>query len=305
MSSKFQHILLTIFFSLFSASICFANVNHTGEYVIQFNFGNCDLSSNVISSDVTLTINLPKGNGSVHIPLPFPKHPAIRSIIEPGSDNNLVLLGFVRPNEQYTVVQVSLLDTPTKVFLSFENVMLPLQESSRSASGKAVLILMNQAYERVGGFLNHFRASQLKEIHIRTTYFQDSEPKAEMTGLDQQRKIRIGESLKSPPDVIVFLSGNQNQYSLYFVLGILGVFLGYFAAPKIISTPSKAKWYLLSSIIGMLAIAGIYFGLLPPEQRFTDTTTIVTIGTTLGLLIGLFISCLQFLFSQQVIEPET
>ena len=162
---------------------------------------------------------------------------------------------------------------------------------------------MSQAYNRVETLLGKFHAPRLKEVFIRTANFQDSEPKAEMAGVYPQREIRIDESLKIPPDIFVFLGGTQNQYVLYIVLGIMGILFGYFAAPKIMPVPSRAKWSLLISVIGMGIIVGIFFGLLTPEQRFTDTTTIVTIGTALGLLTGLFIASLQFLVEQRV-EPE-
>lgn len=303
MNKVIVHILIFPFLSLFCASLCFAEVSIIGEYNIQFNLGNFDLSSNVILSDVALSINLPKGEGTVHIPLPISKTPDLKSIIEPNSSNNLVLLGILRPNTQYTVIQISLLEVPSNIYILFRNVKLPLQESSRSDSGRSACILLNQAYNEVEAILNNFHAPRLNEIFIRTANFQSSEPKAEMCGVYPQKKIKIDESQKTPPDIYVFLSMSQNQYFLYIVLGIMGILLGYFAAPKIISTSSKAKWFLLTSVVGLIAIAVVFFGLLSPEQRFADTTTIVTIGTLCGLLLGLFIASIQFLFTYQRMEP--
>lgn len=188
MNKVIVHILIFPFLSLFCASLCFAEVSIIGEYNIQFNLGNFDLSSNVILSDVALSINLPKGEGTVHIPLPISKTPDLKSIIEPNSSNNLVLLGILRPNTQYTVIQISLLEVPSNIYILFRNVKLPLQESSRSDSGRSACILLNQAYNEVEAILNNFHAPRLNEIFIRTANFQSSEPKAEMCGVYPQKK---------------------------------------------------------------------------------------------------------------------
>ena len=292
-----QMLTLLIISLLSISSIHIEEQLAAGEYEMIVNISKYDFGQNVATADIQINANLPAGTGFVYIPLPFSRSAGEEFIIEPISSSNLVLYGHIRPAERYGVVQIVLTTSASHVIISMRNVQFPLQETARAESNKAIVILINEAYSELDTVINGYTAPQLSSLTINGANIQNTEPPANNAGIQRGYTIDFPQDNSRPPNVTIFLTRKQNQQFLYIVLSSMGIFLGIFAAPRLANTKRKATWTLILAALGLITLVVVFFAFLTPEQRFSDTTTIVTTGSASGLLVGFVIESIWFLYS--------
>lgn len=142
-------IILIIIF-LYSPVIAAEEVNGIGEYSLFINSVSFMPSQHEMIVDIDLNINLNKGNRFAYIPLPINKSNNFKMIIEPTSDNNLVLFGFLRPTEEFSLCQVKLIEEKaSKLRILFKNIKIPIHPSVRSETDVAIRLLFEESYKKI------------------------------------------------------------------------------------------------------------------------------------------------------------
>lgn len=274
-----------------------ASSHYSGHYRVELRFSGYDFVNKEVRADVHFYLNLPAGSKFVHVPLFFQWEDDNQLIVNPTSDYNAVLCGRLRPAEDVGLCGIALLlDTSSQLEIVFRGVSLPLRESTISVDSNGIHILLASTLsqlDRVAGL----EMVELREIIFEVTDFQDSEPKSETLGGYGRRVIRFSAGAR-PSDIVVFAGRIKRQYIPYVMLGLMGILLGLFAAPRLVSSRSRAIFFGLLSTVGLIAITVTFFILLSEKQRFSDTTTIVTIGTVGGSFFGLLGSSVYFLWKE-------
>lgn len=284
----------------------FGEIKTVGHYNMIITTTSYDYSSNTARADVGIDINLPSGTGFVYMPLPFLKNQNQEFIIEPTSNSNLVLFGYIRPTEKFSVCQIALQESETKLFLTFRDIAFSLNESAQSGSNKALNFLLRDAHYELMRIIKDYSSPRLQDLVLNVSNFQDSKPSSESLNDYPKRKINFSQSpTEWPTNVIIFLNREENKYLLFGALSVLGILIGYFTAPKLLRTKSSVKNYLILTSIGIVAIIVTFFVVQQVGQWIKDTTTVVTVGTGAGLLIGLWMTALNFFVPNSSVRNPT
>lgn len=258
-----------------------------GEFNIDLKVRNIDQNSNTTLIDIDVTIILPAGTKTTTlISIPLPKNPNIEYYIEPDSSQNNILYGHIRPDENYAIFQVFLLDSPSELYLKLKNIVYPLKSSGRSESGKALYLSVDRSYAELRKAFAESNFAQLKRITINKNFFQGSTPQATLINNSKKYEIDIHSNNGQSP-IVVYLKIEEKQYFLYILLGVMGLLLGVLSAPKVITSKKSSIIGIIVSSLALVVTFIFCSFYLSIEQILTDTTTIVTIGTITGVLIGL------------------
>ena len=279
--------ILYLHLLIFIPSILYA-IDNLGEYNITITIQNIDKTKNEVLIDFELALTLPAGNEHTFISLPIPDNSNFSYNIEPISNHNNILFGHLRPDLAYGIFQISLLNSPSKIYITLKNILFQLKESTKTESGKALNLLFNRAIEELKKSYPLCKYAGISKIIINTKNFQGSEPQAALSNELKAYVINSpNNSLTSSP-IILYLGSEENQYFLYIFLAVLGLFIGLLSAQNVISSKkSSIIWFIISTTL-LVATIIITFFVLPRDKILTDTTTIVTIGTIIGILLGLF-----------------
>lgn len=264
-------------------------------YKIVLDFIDTDLSKETVQANVNYNITLTSSTDDVIIPLPFRIDGNNNFFIEPTSDNNLVLIGSVRPTENFSVCQIKMDTTSSHISLHFENIEFSIKNASHPSAQKAVYILLGEAYRELRRLIPNGNFALVSELEILCKDFVDSNPRAEVNQNNFSRIIKCDIKDGHLGNLILFINLKPNQYFLYGVLGIMGLLLGYFTAPRVIKKRSGAILTLVLNTILLLVILYITLVVLSTEQLISDTTVIVTIGMVSGLMLGSILIAIQFL----------
>ena len=293
--------IIFIIIFLYTPIVFAEEVNGVGDYSLSVKSVKSMFSQHEMIIDIDLVLNLNKGNGFAYIPLPIKNSNDFRMIIEQTSENKLVLFGFLRPTEEFSLCQVKLIEEKaSNLRILFKNVTVPIHPSGRSENDVAINLLFEESYKKILQAKIPLEAiPRLTNIFIEFNNFQDSAPISNATSSYSRRVISRNLALSIPENVIIYLSIKQNETFLYWILGIMGILLGYFVPQNILSTPRKAKFSLIIGILTSFGAVAFFFGYLTVQQRINDTTTIVTFGSVFGILIGLIISAIQLLFQSR------
>jgi hypothetical protein len=258
-----------------------------GEFNIDLKVRNIDQSSNTALADIDVIVSLPTGNrNTTLIPIPAPKNPNIEYYIEPESSQNNILFGHIRPDENYAVFQIFLLETPSKLHFKLKNIVYPLKSSDKSESGKALYLSVDRSYEELKKSFVDFKFAQLNKVTINKSFFQGSTPQATLSSNSKYYEIDIQPHTASSP-IVIYLKVEEKQYFLYMLLGVMGLLLGLLSAPKVITSKKSSIIWIVISSFALAATIIICVSYLSIEQILTDTTTIVTIGTIAGVFVGI------------------
>lgn len=296
-----QRLSLIFVVCLASVSTGFGQTTPMGDYKMVVSVTAYDYAQNYVTADIRIDINLPAGRELVYIPLPFAKDFDALFIVEPTSDDNLVLFGHLGPTPRYSVLQINQSESSSKLTFSFEHVHVPLEDSALSDSNKALTLRLAGAHKELKAVLGDYSRPHLKELLIIASNIQNSEPQPSSFN-DSTYSFDFTTDYETK-DVTVFLAREQNQALFYLILGLFGVLLGYFTAPNVVSTRKRAISSLIGAIVTLIVIGVVLFTVISSAQRLTDTTTIVTVGTAVGLLIGLLITSIEFLFVKSKSTP--
>jgi hypothetical protein len=292
-----QQFGILLFVCLTLTLIANADTKENGDYNVVVRIQDSDYSKSIVTVDIHVNVNLPVGTGFVYIPLPFEESNVRKVIVEP-INNNLVLFGRIPPTGRYCLCQAYLTAEPQKLILSLRSVRLPLCDSTRSETTKMLNIFFADAYKETEFLLGKFRNVQLEGVIVYADDFQDSDPRP------QPSQGNVGYQVAFDPNdrlsnLTILLSGGQNQTIFYFVMGGFGLLLGFFMAPKVIKNSKTAIGGAILAILVFAVICIIFFFVLTPKQRVADTTTIVTTGSAVGLIIGILSTAIPFIFSKQ------
>jgi hypothetical protein len=126
----------------------------------------------------------------------------------------------------------------------------------------------------------------LSEVYFQPpTLGETTPPSTAVNGTDRVIHFPVQDMPSS--DIVLYLRSATTLYAVYILLGLFGVILGLVGSPKI--PQNRAGLMLLVSLVGFAALVFVAFGVLTPEQRMLDTTTVVTIGTVSGVcMAGIF-----------------
>lgn len=259
-----------------------------GEFEVDFKITSIDQASDMAIVDIDIIVNLPSGkNKATLVPIPAPKTQNIEYIIEPESSQNDILFGHVRPDENYAVFLIFLLDIPSKLHLKLKNVTYQLKSSDKSVSGKALFLSIDKSYEELKRSFIGFERAQLNKIKINKRFFHGSKPQATLSNNLERYEISPKSEMVVTSPIVIYLSIGEKQYYLYALLGVMGLLLGLLSAPKVItSKKSSTIWIIISSFV-LVSILIISWSYLSIEKILNDTTTIVTIGTITGIFVGI------------------
>lgn len=272
-----------------------------GEYSVFIKSNKSSTNRMKLIIDLEINVNLKPGNGFVYIPLPVSKTDEVQLIIEPTSSNNILLFGSFRPSNDITLCSILLSnDKATKLRLFIKNITVYAQPSGRSDSEISFTFLLQEAYNKyLQTGLPASKVPRLTSVDLEFDNFKESSPPSSPSNKYNRRVISDQTLDDVPQNIVLYLSKYQNETFLYWVLGIMGILIGYLGAPNIIKTPARAKFFTISGTLLLVGLVALFFGFLSKQQRTTDTTTIVTFGSVFGLIIGILSSSVQILFQSQ------
>lgn len=267
--------------------------NNNGYYKVIITVKDVNVQNEKALADLRYYISLASDSSFTYIPLPF----RIKSnyTIEPTSDNNLVMFGNIRPTDYFGVCQLQNTNSNSNLVITFTDIELELKNSTQPVSSKTISIYFKESELSLRKTIRVNKILPLSEIEIICKDFEDSNPEAEITDNQFSRRISLNTLQQGSFNLLIKIKDKPNQYILYIILGIMGILLGYFAAPKIVTTKKSAILLLSISAILSFGLVFIIFSVLSAEQLTNDTTTIVTIGMVSGLLLGMIFVSSNFL----------
>jgi hypothetical protein len=280
-------LLAILFCTVITEPHVMADNPSVGTYSLAFRFDQLDTSTSLVVGEVSIEASFPPGSGFAWIPLPFSVEKAEAFVIEPRSDTALILHGDIRPERTFGLVGISLQDHDTNFIFVIRRVKFALEQTVETRSGKSTRLLLRNAHASVQEILPEGPIPKLTEIRLKGEFLGETVPgSTPIGGSEQERVVRF--AMSSPPnDVIVYYNeARGNLPILYGFLSVLGLLLGFFVAPVIVSNRGSAVITLILSLVSLVVI-GLILGLvLTPDQRLNDTTTVVTIGTAIGAVVG-------------------
>lgn len=262
-------------------------------YDLSVNIGDARPIRSEIVVDAYFTLSLPSGTGLIYLPLPFGRGEAQEIVIDPRSDPNLLLCGWYRPTQALGACAATLRPQPSEVILKLPSVRLRSDKTAIREELIGLLIPLAEAYDETASVFGADSLARPRRLKFKLDNFAESIPNSVLQDSGPTRVIDLSNASVPPPTIILYAEQRRVQVLLYGMLGVLGVLLGFLGAPRLITSKRRAGWFLSGSALALPALLGYFFFVLPPEARFTDTTVVVTVGTTSGLLIGILISAAQ------------
>lgn len=275
--------ILLLFVQIQFAALVGAQQGGTPQYSLVFNIPRPDPAKLTTEISVSINADLPGGEGFTFLALPFSLRDADRILIEPGSDANLVLYGDLPSPQRLSVVVIRLAAAPTKVNLSVRAARLLLSDASQAESGRAIVLPISGAFTDARIALPdatlatltsmRFESDAIDQLSVETIGFRTSRT-VPVNGVPQK-------------DIIVYLRGSPPLTVLYYLVFIGGALVGIWTAPRYSLGQKSATILAFLSIAGLLGWLASFFGLLTPEQRTYDMTTVSLMGIVCGGLAGL------------------
>jgi hypothetical protein len=266
-----------------------------GEYEVWLDFGGTDLETPEVAADLRFIVKLPAGNGLVYLPLPFGGDSELR--IDPGSDPNLILCGSFRPAEILGTCAVALLPESSSVRLAFRNVPLRVDEAAVGEGLLGVRLPLAEAYREAASRFGNNALLVPRRVLFQIENFDQSAPSSVLEASGSRRVIELTSNGTMPPSVVIYAGHRGAQILLYGMLGVLGLMLGLLGAPRLVTSRTRAVVFGAGSVLLLAGLLIYFFGFLPANMRSSDTTTVVTVGTVCGLLLGILVSASQYLRS--------
>lgn len=298
MPAKMKRFLMILLIAWCAFPLC---SNAQGEASV----GNCtyilhikdsEIFDEKIIADVQIIIDIFNGEGYAFIPLPFSERLDTDLIIDPNSAYNPLLNGFFRPENNSGVGQVKLSKNSAHISFTYHNVTISSQKISRNTQDINISFLLNRAYKKISEKYPDAIFPHFNEVRVRGIKIVRSNPNYIWSEVNNEYVIELDNNIT---DITFIYERQQRQYILYIILGIFGALLGYFATPRIVHNIKKSKISLGISLAGLIALIYIFFNILDPDQRWKDTTTIVTSGMVFGLLIGFIIGSISQIYSKE------
>lgn len=258
------------------------------------------ISSSSVLADISFDIQLPSDSNYVGLPIPFGNNKDLNFIIEPSSSQSIILNGFFRPGNTCGFALISCDNKPATFFLTFKNVNLLTTPSSYSNDAFAINLIIDQAIGEIKNYNKDISIPQLTEVLIYSNSFINSTPAPQLSDRQNEHRIVIPKDFNSQEnEVIIYATQEKKTISSILLIFLLttGAFIGFFTAPKIATTYSKAIIYGLLSLAFIIIVPVIVHIYISPISQLQDSTTIVTFGTTMGLLVGVFIYSVKVIIS--------
>jgi len=294
MRSRYLLFLLIIFINSFG--FVTQSQLSVGTYDIKIDILEYNFRESYAIANILINTRLPAGTGFVYIPLPISRIDIDEIIIEPTSSNNLVMIGSNNTDVKYTLIQISLNETPSIIEISLLNTKVPIQDSALSESNKAIVFHFDEVHEKLEENVVNFATPNFSSITIIGNNIQSINPPA-FNSID-----KLGYTINNTDfninanKLTIFIAKIQNEVILYLLLAILGMFLGFVAAPKWISSKNRATIFLVLSIIALVILVLVFILILTPEQR-SGTDLIITLATSLGIIIVFIFESIKFLLT--------
>lgn len=285
-------IIILNFSIIFSFS---ASAYELGGYEINMYIKEISQASNVAIININIQAYLEKGSGVVLIPLPISSSisssPNLVQGIDPISSYNNVLFGYIRPDEKYALYLISLLQQPSRINFSLRNIIMATQEINEQGKlleGKSLQFLFDKAYEAVQNNFPNFNILKLRKITINCPNLYWSDPMFSRN--NDKFEINFSEDKENPQPVILYFKLQERTYIFLLALNGLGILIGLFSSPKIITSDKSAIIWAIISVIIIFIIGVCVWKLFPIDTLLADSTAIVSIGTVVGILLGILFS---------------
>lgn len=274
------------------------NNTYIGEYALYFEALRIMPDKKESIGNIHVYAHIKKGRGVAYIVLPVEKTKDFKFVKSLKSDNNLLLLGYPKSSKGFVICQISLNDKKdTYIEMAFRNIRFELSESIHSASLVSLPLYFGETKKTIQKYnFSEKNILELKSVRFLVSGYSDSYPASKLIDLEKARIISQSNIDNTNGKIVLQINKIQNDTIIYWALGVMGILIGYMAAPKYISTNTRANNTLIFGVLGLIGVIAFIFGYLNESQRFSDTTTIVTFGTICGIIIGLVASALQFLF---------
>jgi hypothetical protein len=286
---KHTKLLISLILSLCAFSS--KGQNWVGSYKLKIDIKE-QISPSTIRADISYDVQLPIDSNLIGLPMPFGNNKYLSFIIEPTSSANTVLFGYFRPENTCGFALIPCDKKPTKFFLTFKNVYLQTTPSSYSNDVFAINLIIDHATKKIKNYHQHISIPQLTEVLIYSNNFVNSIPSPLLADRQNEHRIILPQDFNSEEnEVIIYASQEKKTISPILLIFLLttGAIIGFLAAPKIATTFNKAILYGLLSLCFMIAVPVIVHYYISPIFQLQDSTTIVTFGTFMGLLVGLVI----------------
>jgi hypothetical protein len=258
-------------------------------------------TSNTLKANLTYEVIVSDTlSSNCYIPLAFSYQPELNFIIDPTSDYLTILYGFLLPAKNNGLCNIIYHAGDFSVKFIFKNVSFNLNESIESNNLKVFIYQASQAEKIIRETIKSNNIVELKEVVIKSNNFQYSIPQENPSNGSSYHTIPA----TNKEDIKVYFKPSEKQMFLYIFLGILGLLIGIGAAPRLVKSTRSAIFWLIISILGGLILAFVFFNLISPAQRINDTTTIVTIGTVAGIIIGLIFRSTIYLIPSKNSKPK-
>lgn len=278
-----RKIKLISFFLTFHITILIGQASHK----IAIDFLEIELNTKEVIGNALVNIQVDSCENIIFCKLPFNLSTNSQIIVEPGSTGNNIWISPIQKNNSNNSLLIECLSEKSFVELSIKNVSLQIQNTNKNKSGKLIEIgLTNTGTPN----LENFELSQLDELEISGEFI--SVPESTYEGNDKSGKkyiIKADDIRGEKKSIFVHLDESNDSSIFYFALVLLGILIGITAVPSFIKSLKTGVSFLIISALG-LTILGLFFSnTIEDEQKFSDTTTIVTFGTVFGILITMFV----------------
>lgn len=295
---KGRHTIIILIFCLYAFQ-CLGQSND-GSYKLKVNILE-QIDDNFVRADFNYHIELPQQEGYFCLALPFGMNQGSDYIVDPTSTNNLILVGFFRPANNSGLLQIhGSSQFPTKLKISFKNITIPVTPTPISKDQVAVNLTFGESTKRIREQNSKNIIVKPTELVIYSGWFVNSSPSPKIAEREGENTITIPTDFNVETQGIIFyLAKEKKRVSLFLIAFLLltGCLLGIFTAPKISTTFTKA---LILGIVCLVIIIGtpvVTHKYIMPLKDITDTTTIVTLGTLIGLFFGLLLYSIKVIFN--------
>ena len=270
----------------FHITIIFGQVNHK----LAIDFKEIKVNTREVIGDALINIQVDSCKNIIFCKLPFNLSNSSQVIIEPGGTGNKIWINPSQKSNLDNSLLIECLSEKSNVETSIKNISLHIQNTTKNKSGKLIEIgLTNKSILN----LAKYELSHLSEIEISGGFI--SVPESTYDGNDKSGKryiIKFDDIKNNKKSIFIHLDESNDSSIFYFALVLLGILIGITTAPSFIKSLKSGISFLIISILG-LTILGLFFSnTIEDEQKFSDTTTIVTFGTVFGILITVFVKSL-------------
>lgn len=253
-------------------------------------------ASNTIKTNLIYEVNISDTIASnCYIPLAFSYQSEVNFIVDPTSDYLTVLYGFLLPAKNNGLCNIIYPAGDFSVKFIFKNVSFNLNESIEFDELKVFVYQVNLSEKVIRETIKSNNIVDLKEVVIKSNNFQYSIPQENPSNGSNYHTI----SAKNKEDIKIYFKPYEKQVFLYVFLGLLGLLIGVGTAPRLVKSNKGAIFWLIISVLGAFVLVFVFFNLISPIQRINDTTTIVTVGTVAGIILGLIFRSTIYLISNK------